>query len=207
MYFNAKQLRHSEMTLLQNQCELERTQILTIMMLALQNTRLAGYMLTGNRSMFLDTDGAVGWLYHCPEKVSPLKVLEKCFDRIPIFYNGRTMFVDPITRQTFRFANEIHCVGGYKNAFQLNLDDKLSWYQLMPAPIPFKTPLMFAPQEIGHITEFPVYDSRRAGMYTPKQLKAFWDNLFITQHQHPFSKKLQELFSKMDTWIMQIPTL
>ena len=77
MYFNAKQLRHSEMTLLQNQCELERTQILTIMMLALQNTRLAGYMLTGNRSMFLDTDGAVGWLYHCPKKVSPLKVLQK----------------------------------------------------------------------------------------------------------------------------------
>ena len=108
MYFNAKQLRHSEMTLLQNQCELERTQILTIMMLALQNTRLAGYMLTGNRSMFLDTDGAVGWLYHCPKKVSSLKVLEKCFDRISIFYNGRTMFVDPITRQIFPFANEIH---------------------------------------------------------------------------------------------------
>ena len=87
------------------------------------------------------------------------------------------MFVDPITRQTFPFANEIHCVGGHKNAFQLDLDDKLSWYQLMPAPILFKTPLMFAPQDIGHITEFPVYDLRRAGMYTPKQLKAFWDNI------------------------------
>ena len=73
MYFNAKQLRHSEMTLLQNQCELERTQILTIMMLALQNTRLAGYMLTGNRSMFLDTDEAVGWLYQCPKKFHLLK--------------------------------------------------------------------------------------------------------------------------------------
>ena len=117
------------MTLLQNQCELERTQFLTIMMLALQNTRLAGYMLTGNRSIFFDTDGAVGWLYHCPKKV-----LEKCFDRIPIFYNGRTMFVDPITRQTFPFANEIHCVGDNKNAFQLNLDDKLYWYQLRRAP-------------------------------------------------------------------------
>ena len=29
------------------------------------------------------------------------KVLEKCFDRIPIYYNGRTMFADPNTRQTF----------------------------------------------------------------------------------------------------------
>ena len=72
MYFNAKQLRRSEMTHLQSQCELERTQILTIlMMLATQNTRLAGYMLPGNRSMILDTDGSVAWLYHCPKFLSP----------------------------------------------------------------------------------------------------------------------------------------
>ena len=64
-----------------------------------------------------------------------------------------------------------------QNAFQLDLDDKLSWYRIMPALIPFQTTLKFAPQDIGHITEFPVYDSRRAGMYTPKQLKAFWDNI------------------------------
>ena len=74
MYFNTKQLRHSEMTLSQNQCELERTQVLTILMLAMQNTRLAGYMLTGNRSIFLDTDGSVAWLYHCPKFLS----LDKC---------------------------------------------------------------------------------------------------------------------------------
>ena len=77
MYFNTKQLRHSELTLLQNQCELKRTQMLTILMLAMQNTRLAGYMLTGNRSMFLDTDGSVAWLYHCLKFLSPLRVLDK----------------------------------------------------------------------------------------------------------------------------------
>ena len=54
------------MTLLQNQCEHERTQMLTILTLAMQNTRLAGYMLTRNRSMFLDTDGSIAWLHHCP---------------------------------------------------------------------------------------------------------------------------------------------
>ena len=119
MYFNVKQLRHSEMTLLQNQCELKRTQILTIVMFALQNTRLAGYMLTGNRSMFLDTDGPVGWLCLCPKKVSPHNALEENFDRIPIFYIGQTMFVDPITRQTFPFAIKKHSVGGYKIFFNL----------------------------------------------------------------------------------------
>ena len=36
---------------------------------------------------------------------------------------------------------------------------------------------MFAPQDIGHITDFLVCDLRRAGMYTPKQLKAFGNNI------------------------------
>ena len=190
MYFNAKQLRHSEMTLLQNQCELERTQILTIMMLAVQNNRLAGYMLTGNRSMFLDTDGSIGWLYHCPKKLSPLKVLDRCFDRIPIFYEDRTMFVDPITRQTFPIANEIKCSGGYQNAFQLDVDDEKSWYQLMPAPMPFSSPAIMSPHDIGHITQFPTYDTRRAGMYTPKQIKQFWSNIIQNTVSNDILKKI-----------------
>ena len=53
LFFQSSRLvQATEMQLLQNQCERERTQILTIFMLALENLRLAGYMLTGNRSMF-----------------------------------------------------------------------------------------------------------------------------------------------------------
>ena len=60
----------------------------------------------------------------------------------------------------------------------------------MPAPIPFKTPLMFAPQDIGHITEFPVYDSRRAVMYTRKQLITFWDNIIHNTASTSILKKI-----------------
>ena len=49
---SSRLLQATEIQLLQNQCEQERTQILTNLMLALENSRLAGYMLTGNRSMF-----------------------------------------------------------------------------------------------------------------------------------------------------------
>ena len=59
-------LEGSEIQLLKNLCEQKRTQILTILMLSMENPRLAGYMLTGNRSMFLSTDGSLAWLYHCP---------------------------------------------------------------------------------------------------------------------------------------------
>ena len=85
LFFQSSRLLQStETQLLQNQCEQERTQILTNLMLALENSRLAGYMLTGNRSMFLETDGSLAWLYHCPMVHSPLHTMSQCYDRIPI---------------------------------------------------------------------------------------------------------------------------
>ena len=98
-------LQLSEIQMLKNQCEQERTQILTILMLSLENPRLAGYMLTGNRSMFLETDGSLAWLYPCPLISSPLHVMINSYDKIPIFYKGQIQFVDPITRQTYPNAN------------------------------------------------------------------------------------------------------
>ena len=56
---SSRLLQATEIQLLQNQCEQERTQLLTNLMLAPENPRLAGYMLTGNRSMFLETDRSV----------------------------------------------------------------------------------------------------------------------------------------------------
>ena len=77
MRFDSKQLRPSKMTLLQNQCEIERTQVLAVWWLAMQNTRPAGYMLTGNLSIFPDTDGGVAWLNDFPKILLPLRMLDK----------------------------------------------------------------------------------------------------------------------------------
>ena len=195
MYFNTKQLRHSKMTLLQNQCELERTQLLTILIIAMQNTRLAGYMLPGDMSMFLNTDGSVAWLYPCPKVLSPLRVLDKWYDRIPILFERTTKFVDLITRQTYDFASEIPCLGDYTNVFQLDLENDSSWYQLLPDPMPFNKPLLFKPTELGHITHFRIFDSRRAGMYTPKQMKIFWHNIIHASVSDTVLKKLTRTIS------------
>ena len=79
---SSRALQASELNLLKNQCEQERIQIFTILMLSLENPRLARYMLTGNRSMFLETDGSLAWLYSCPQVRSsyiPLtNVMTKC---------------------------------------------------------------------------------------------------------------------------------
>ena len=61
---SSRLLQACEIQLLKNQCGQERTHILTILMLSLEKPRLGGYMLTGNRSMFLESDVSLAWPYH-----------------------------------------------------------------------------------------------------------------------------------------------
>ena len=145
------QIKQARKGLVMEQCQFARTQKQIILIQAIQNKRLAEYMITGNRSMFLDTYGSISWPYDCPKRNSPLKVLEQCYDRIPIHHDDRTMFVNPITRQTYLFANELDCVGGYKNAYQLYIDNKNSWYHLMSAPVPLQLPTIFSSRVVSSV--------------------------------------------------------
>ena len=66
----------SEVETLHQLCELERTQILQSLELAVLKIPYAGYLLSGNRSNFRDYDGNILWFYTCTKKVSPLYVFE-----------------------------------------------------------------------------------------------------------------------------------
>ena len=116
-------------------------------------------------------------------------MLDKCYDRIPILLEQTTKFVDPITRQTYDFASVIPSSGDYTNVFRLHLENDNSWYQPLRDPMPFNKPLLFKPTELGHITQFPTFDIRRAGMYTPKQIKNFWDNIIHASASDTVVKK------------------
>ena len=106
---SSRALQASELNLLKNQCEQERTQTFTILMLSIENPKFAGYMLTGNRSMFLETYGSLAWLYSCPQVRSHQHTLTNAMNKIPILYKGQTQFVDPITRQTLPDALPEKC--------------------------------------------------------------------------------------------------
>ena len=77
-----------QLKLIQNQRELARTQMPAVLTRPLENTRLVGYVLTGNRSMLLDTDGSVAWLCHCAKFRSTLRVMEKCYEKVPLLYEN-----------------------------------------------------------------------------------------------------------------------
>ena len=53
-----KSMTVQELNTLQTVCELERTQLLTILAMSVKNPQLAGFLLTGNRSNFLYVEGS-----------------------------------------------------------------------------------------------------------------------------------------------------
>ena len=143
---SSRLLQASEIQLLKTQCEQARTQILTSLMLSLGNPRLARFMLTGNRSMFLETDGRLAWLYHCPLVHSPLHTMNQCYDRIRILCGGEIQFVDPITRPTHPAAKIQKCTDRIKKLFQLDMDQEDSWYTLTPGIVHRDRPAVFGPK-------------------------------------------------------------
>ena len=58
----------SELETLHQLCEIERTQILKSLALAVLKIPYAGYLLSGNRSNFVDYEGNILWFYTCTKK-------------------------------------------------------------------------------------------------------------------------------------------
>ena len=117
-----KSMTVQELNHLHTVCELERTQLLTILAMSVKNPHLTGFLLTGNRSNFLYVEGSTAWLYDCPHFISPSYKADKCFDRILIHYRETIMYVDPMTRQTFNYATTIECGNNPQNFIELDPD-------------------------------------------------------------------------------------
>ena len=185
-------LESSKIQLLKKLCEQERTQILTILMLSMENPRLPGYMLTGNRSMFLSTDGSLAWLCHCPLMRSPPHVMNQCYDKIPIFYKIAIFFVDPITRQTYPDAQVENCSERIKSLFQFDMEDENSWFTITPTLEHRKRPAVFGPKDVTPVSRRAFGGAGDAGTYTRAQLSEFWDNILISAA----SRKALQNFSR-----------
>ena len=161
-------------------------------MLSLENPRLAGYMLTGNRSMFLETDGSLAWLYHCPSVHSPLHTLNQCYDRIPILHEGQIQIVDPITRQTHPAAKIKNCTDRIKNLFQFDMDEEDSRYTLTPGIVHQDRPAVFGPKDVSPVAVHSFPGSQDAGMYTRSELSYFWDSILISAASRDALKKFSQ---------------
>ena len=185
-------LEGSEIQLSKELCAQERTQILTILMLSMENPRLVGCMPTGNRCMFLSTDGSLVWLLHCPLMRSPPHVLNQCYDEIPIFCKNAIFFVDTITRQTYPDAHVQNCSDRIKNLFPIDMEDENSWFTITPTLEHRKRAAVFGPKDVTPVSRRAFGGAGDAAIYTRAQLSEFWDNVLISAA----SRKALQKFSR-----------
>ena len=189
---SSRLLKATEVQLLHNQCEQERTQILTNAMLDLENPRFVGYMLTDNRSMFLETDGSVAWFRHCPNVHSPLHTKNPCYDKLPIFHRGQIQFFDPTIRQTYHHAAAQNCSDRIKNLSQLDIDQDSSSYTLTPGFVRQDKPAIFRPQDVKPVVSHSFAGSQNADMHTRNELEGFWDSILINAASRAALEKFSE---------------
>ena len=176
-----KSMSVAELNTLHTICEVERTQLLTILAMSVKNPQLAGFLLTQNRSNFLYVEGSTAWLYDCPHHLSPLYIADQCYDKIPVNYLDTVMYVDPITRQTFEYANQIPCENNPQNVISLDPDPD-QYYVLTPQPIKKDPPLLFEPTQIQTAISPNTFTAQDAGIYSQKELKHFWNRVLFTKH-------------------------
>ena len=161
----------------------ERSQLLTILAMSVKNPQLAGFLLTGNRSNFLNVAGSRAWLYDCPHFLSPLYKAHCCFDRKPVQYKDTLKYVDPFTRQTYEYATPIPCDKNPRNIIELDPDtDDQDFYILCPEPIKRKPLLMFTPNQIKTTIRPNTFTAQDAGIYSNTELDQFWNIILFSKH-------------------------
>ena len=180
----------SELETLHHLCELERTQILQSLALAVLKIPYAGYLLCGNRSNFLDYEGNILGFYHCTKKVSPLYVFEdkRCYKRNPILYKNKVHFVDTLSRRIYFWLTAVpRGSESSHNVVQLNPDED-KYYLLTPYPTLMQPLKKFSAESIKAITRNPNIDLQSIGIYSKSDI----------QH-HIRTQQFLELLTKMDT--------
>ena len=180
----------SELETFHQLCELERTQILQSLALAVLKIPYAGCLLSGNRSNFLDYEGNNLWFYTCTKKYHHYMFLKinAAIKESLFFYKNKVHFVDTLSRRTYFWDTAVPC-GSEKshNVVQLNPDED-KYYLLTPYPTLMQSLKKFSPESIRAIARNPNIDLQSIGIYSKSDI----------QH-HIRTQQFQELLTQMDT--------
>ena len=156
-------------------CELERNQLLTILATLVQNTQLAGFLLTEIVVTFYTSKAPLPGSMIVPFFFFLYKA-DRCFDLIPIHFKDTLMYVDTITRQTYDYATPITCDNNPRNIIELDPDsDDEDFYILEPEPIKRKPPLSLTPSQIKTTIRPNTFTAQDAGVYSNAELDQFWN--------------------------------
>ena len=197
-YTNFRRLQLSEIITIQQICELERSLKNTQFAYSRLSPKLVSFLLTNNRSLFLETNGNVAWLYHCPKFYLPLQVMDTCYDRIPVLYKNKVRFIDPVSRQTFTTAKQQPCNNKQKNLFQLDIKNDNSWIELTPNITQVTGPALLAPSNQKHkMVSIKFKYGQEVSFHVKEDMIAFWNDVTLNSEMkdaaQEFSRELVEI--------------
>ena len=189
---NTQLIRQQGIEIIKQICEMERLNLLSILQTARIDPSTAGFLLTGNHSKYLETEGALAWLYTCIKQMSPFQKQTKCYDHIPVMYKGKTHFINTVTRksQIPLLVTEISCKLAQDYIYHFDIEDEKSWYQILPHLHQHDAPRKFAPRDIKLITPFHTFVGSQAGVFTYKQVTNFYTRLMLSQTEDGIMKKM-----------------
>ena len=176
-----------------------------------KNTPLLGYILTGDRSIFVKQEGVnVMKMYKCAKKSSPLYVPQtrECYDEIPILYKNRVQYVHQLTRQTYLWAKKVRC--SHSNFDQLiSIDTEgASRYRLTPYPVKVETMLnTISPEEIVLDKMFTKASLIEIGVYSKEQLVQERKRDLLHEYMRDREKPLQDAQSANALKLLELEQL
>ena len=176
-----------------------------------KNTPLLGYILTGDRSIFVKQEGVnVMKMYKCAKKSSPLYVpqVRECYDKIPILYKNRVQYVHQLTRQTYLWAKTVPC--SHSNFDQLiSIDTEgTARYRVTPYPVKVETILnTISPEEIVLDNMFSKASLIESGIYSKEQLIQERKRDLLHEYMRDREKPLQEATSANAQKLLELEQL
>ena len=192
---NFRRLQLSEINIIQQICELERSLKNTQLAYSRLSPKMAGFLLTNNRFMFPETNGNIAWLYHCPKFYSPLQEIDTCYDRTPVLYKNKVRFIDPVSRQTFTTLKQQPCNNKQKNLFQLDIEKNNSWIELTPSITQVTGPALFAPSNQKYkMVSMKFKNAQEVSFHVKEDMIAFWNKVTLNSEMkdaaQEFSREL-----------------
>ena len=160
-----------------------------------KNTPLLGYILTGDRSIFVKQEGVnVMKMYKCAKKSSPQYVTQnkECYDKTHILYKNRVHYIHQLTRQTYLWAKKVPC--SHSNFDQLiSIDTKeTARYRVTPYTVKVETKKnTISPEEIELENMFSKASVIESGIYSKEQLVQERQRDLLQEYMRDREKPLQ----------------
>ena len=176
-----------------------------------KNTPLLGYILTGDRSIFVKQEGVnVMKMYKCAKKSSALYVPQtrKCYDKIPILYKNRVQYVHQLTRQTYLWAKNVPCSHSNFDQF-ISIDTEgTARYRVTPYPVKVETILdTISPEEIVLDNMFSKASLIESGIYSRGQLIQEGKRDLLHEYMRDREKPLHEATSANAQKLLELEQL